>query len=141
LATFQQKNVGPQAAVGALFGYAAAIAVGYGLYQGGIRLNLGKFFQWTGVFIIFVAAGLLAGAMRAFHEAGLWNLGQTTVFDWSSTLPIHSVMGSVLAGVLGYTDAPTVSELVVYFGYLVPTMLLFFLGSKTQRRMPPQASS
>jgi high-affinity iron transporter len=141
LATFQQKQVGPQAAVGALFGYAAAIAVGYGLYQGGIRLNLRKFFKWTGAFIILVAAGLLAGAVRAFHEAGFWNIGQTVVFDWSSSLPIHGVIGSVLAGILGYTDAPTVSELIAYFGYLIPTMLLFFLDRDARRELPGRQAS
>ena len=46
IATFQQ-NVGLQAPVGALFGYVAAIAVGVGIYQGGIRINLRKFFKWT----------------------------------------------------------------------------------------------
>ncbi len=28
-------------------------------------------FKWTSLFILFVAAGLAAGAIRAFHEAGL----------------------------------------------------------------------
>ena len=33
----------------------------------------GAFFKWTSLFILLVAAGLAAGAIRAFHEAGLWN--------------------------------------------------------------------
>lgn len=135
LATFQQ-NVGPKAPVGALFGYAAAIAVGVGIYQGGIRINLRKFFKWTGAFIILVAAGLLAGGVRALHEAGIWNIGQTVVFDWSGTLPTYGLVGSVLAGIFGYTDAPTVSELVAYFGYLIPTMLLFLSGSSVKQTSP-----
>lgn len=133
LATFQQ-NVGPKAPVGALFGYAAAIAVGVGIYQGGIRINLRKFFKWTGAFIILVAAGLLAGGVRALHEAGIWNIGQTVVFDWSGILPTYGLIGSVLAGIFGYTDAPTVSELVAYFGYLIPTMLLFLSGSSVKQK-------
>lgn len=133
LATFQQ-NVGPKAPVGALFGYAAAIAVGVGIYQGGIRINLRKFFKWTGVFIILVTAGSLAGGVRALHEAGIWNIGQTVVFDWSGSLPTYGLIGSVLAGIFGYTDAPTVSELVAYFGYLIPTMLLFLSGSSVKQK-------
>jgi high-affinity iron transporter len=131
IATFQQ-NVGLQAPVGALFGYAAAIAVGVGVYQGGVRINLRKFFKWTGAFIILVAAGLLASSVRALHEAGIWNIGQSLVFDWSDTLPTHGVIGSILAGIFGYSDALTVSEIVAYFGYLIPTMLLFFWGSQPQ---------
>ena len=133
LATVQQ-NVGLQAPVGALFGYVAAIAVGVGIYQGGIRLNLRKFFKWTGAFIILVAAGLLAGAVRAFHEAGVWNALQTVVFDASAILPEHGLIGSLLAGILGYNEAPTVGEVIAYVGYLIPTMLLFFLGSDTSKQ-------
>jgi high-affinity iron transporter len=139
LATFQQR-LGIQAPVGALFGYVAAIAVGVGIYQGGIRLNLKKFFKWTGAFIILVAAGLLAGSLRAFHEAGIWNLLQTVAFDLSSMLPTQGLIGSLLAGIFGYNDAPTVGEVIVYLGYLIPTMVLFFAGSKSQRKTAAKQS-
>ncbi|MEH2170423.1 MAG: iron uptake transporter permease EfeU [Nostoc sp.] len=133
LATFQQ-NLGIQAPVGALFGYAAAVAVGVGIYQGGIRINLRRFFKWTGAFIILVAAGLLASGVRAFHEAGVWNSLQTVVFDASGILPNNGFVGSLLAGFFGYNDAPTVSEAIVYFGYLIPTMLLFLLGGNARQK-------
>lgn len=133
LATFQQ-NLGIQAPVGALFGYAAAVAVGVGIYQGGIRINLRRFFKWTGAFIILVAAGLLASGVRAFHEAGVWNSLQTVVFDASGILPNNGFVGSLLAGFFGYNDAPTVSEVIVYFGYLIPTMLLFLLGGNAGQK-------
>ncbi|MDZ8223439.1 iron uptake transporter permease EfeU [Nostoc sp. ChiVER01] len=132
LATFQQ-NLGIQAPVGALFGYAAAVAVGIGIYQGGIRINLRRFFKWTGAFIILVAAGLLSSGVRAFHEAGVWNLLQTVVFDASGVLPNNGFIGSLLVGFFGYNDAPTVSEAIAYFGYLIPTMLLF-LGDNARQR-------
>jgi high-affinity iron transporter len=131
LATFQQ-NLGIQAPMGALFGYVAAIAVGVGIYQGSIRINLKKFFKWTGVFIILVAAGLLASAVRAAHEAGVWNSLQTIVYDASRILPNNGLLGSLLTGILGYNDAPTLGEVLVYLGYLVPTMLLFFKDSAKQ---------
>jgi high-affinity iron transporter len=130
LATFQQ-GLGVKAPMGALFGYGAAIAVGMGIYQGGIRINLKKFFKWTGAFIILVAAGLLSGAVRAAHEAGVWNLLQTLVYDVSNILPEHGLIGTVLSGFFGYREAPTVGEVIVYLGYLIPTMLLFLWGGKT----------
>ena len=139
LATFQQE-LGIQAPLGALLGYVAAIAVGVGIYQGGIRLHLKKFFKWTGAFIILVAAGLLAGSLRAFHEAGIWNALQNVVFDLSNVLPTQGLMGSLLAGIFGYNDAPTVGEVIVYLGYLMPTTLLFLSGNKSQRKAPAQQS-
>jgi high-affinity iron transporter len=127
LATFQQ-NVGPWVPIGALLGLACAVLIGYGIYRGGVRLDLRRFFAWTGVFIIFVAAGLLAGALRAFHEAGLWNEFQTIAFDLSRILPADGVLGTVLAGLFGYSDTPTVGEVAIYLLYLVPALLLFTMG-------------
>lgn len=135
LATFQQK-VGIQAPIGALLGFGGAIAVGVGIYQGGIRINLKRFFKWTGAFIIFVAAGLLAGALRAAHEAGIWNSLQTVVFDASGILPNNGLVGSILAGILGYNDAPTLGEVLVYFAYLIPMLLLFLSGDRSKSKAP-----
>jgi high-affinity iron transporter len=124
LATFQQ-DVGPAVPAGAILGLLGAAAVGYGIYRGGVRLNLRLFFRWTGVFIVFVAAGLLASAVRSFHEAGLWDGLQKTAFDLSAVLPNDSIAGTLLAGLFGYTDTPTIGEVVVYLGYLLPTLALF----------------
>ena len=65
-----------------------------------MKLDLRRFFRWTGVFILFVAAGLIAGAVRAFHEAGLWNGLQQTAFDLSAVLPQDGVLGTLLSGLL-----------------------------------------
>jgi high-affinity iron transporter len=129
LATFQQ-DVGIAVPIGAVLGLLCAAAVGLAIYYGGIRLDLRRFFRWTGVFIIFVAAGLLASALRAFHEAGLWNGLQTTAFDLSRVLPTDSPVGAVLAGLLGYSDMPTLGEVLIYLAYLLPVLLVFALGGR-----------
>jgi high-affinity iron transporter len=132
IATVQQ-DVGIGVPIGAALGLLAAVAFGFGIYRGGVRINLRQFFRWTGVLIIFVAAGLLAGAVRAFHEAGLWNALQQTAFDLSDILPTDGLPGTLLAGIFGYQDTPTIGEVVAYFAFLVPALLLFYL----QGRSPP----
>ncbi len=131
LAAFQQSK-GVSVPLGALAGLLLAIAAGYAIYQGGARLNLRIFFRWTGVFILFVAAGLLAGSLRALHEAGIWNGLQATAFDFSGVLPADGLPGSLLAGLLGYHDTPAVGEVVAYLGLLLPALAFFFSG----RRQP-----
>ena len=123
LATFEQ-NVGIAAPIGAVLGLLCAIGIGYGIYAGGVRLDLRHFFRWTGIFIVFVAAGLLAGSLRAFHEAGLWNGLQGVAFDMSNVLPMDGPAGTVLAGILGYQDMPTIGEVIVYVAYLIPALIL-----------------
>lgn len=129
LAAFQQ-DVGIAPPIGAVLGLATAIVLGMLLYWGGVRLNLAKFFKWSSLLILFVAAGLAAGAIRAFHEAGLWNHFQAVAFDLSNTLSTHTLFGTLLEGILGYQETPTVSEVAVYFIYLIPALLLFFLPAR-----------
>ncbi len=125
LATFSQ-NTGIEAPIGAVLGLAASIAVGFGIYLGGVRLNLKQFFRWSGIFILFVAAGLMASSLRAFHEAGIWNFFQEVVFDLSGVLPArNNLLGVFLSGFFGYSDSPTVSQVFVYLVYLVPMIFLF----------------
>lgn len=124
LAIFQQS---PSASgpLGALFGLLVSALAGWAIYAGALRLNLGRFFRWTGVFILFVAAGLLAGSVKALHEAGLWNGLQGIVWDLSHVLPETSPLGTVLAGLLGYRDTPTLGEVIVYVVFLAIALLLF----------------
>ena len=129
LAAFQQ-DVGIWPPLGAVLGLATAVVLGFLLYWGGVRLNLSAFFKWTSLFILFVAAGLAAGAIRAFHEAGLWNQFQDVLFDLSSVLTTHSLIGTLLEGIFGYQEAPSTSEVAVWFIYLLPTLILFFLPSR-----------
>lgn len=130
LAAFQQQSSGASAQVGALLGLLVAVALGLAIYQGGVRLDLRRFFRWTGIFILFVAAGLLAGAVKAFHEAGLWNHLQSVAFDWSARLPADTPLGVILSGLFGYNDTPTTGEVLVWLVFIVPSVLLFLLGSR-----------
>ena len=99
-------------------------------------MNLGKFFRWTGVFLIFVAAGLLSGSFRALHEAGVWNIGQTILFDWSKVLHEDSPLGVLMGGFFGYTDHPTVSDIAWYFAYLLPAFILVFTRQQSRFTFP-----
>jgi high-affinity iron transporter len=138
LATFEQ-NVGYGAPAGALLGLAGSVVVGYALYRGGMKLPLKQFFRWTGIFILFVAAGLLAGSLRSLHEAGAWNSLQETAFNFSAVIPTDGALGTVLAGVFGYQDTPSVGEVALYLIYLVPALALLTLAA-TQRTIVKQGA-
>jgi high-affinity iron transporter len=130
LALFQQSP-GPAAPVGALLGVAVAGLLGYGIYRGGVRLDLRRFFLWTGVFIVFVAAGLASSVLRNLHEAGIWNHLQQPVWDMTRTLPVSSVTGTVLSGLFGYHDAPVVGEVIVWALVLFITLYFFLRPAPT----------
>lgn len=139
LAIFEQSP-GAAAPLGALGGLLVALLLGLGIYFGSVRLNLQKFFRYTGIFILFVAAGLLASVLRNLHEAGVWNLLQTPVYDLSHTLPNSSVTGTVLSGLLGYHESPTQSEALVWLLYLVVVLSLFLRPAPNARPIPSAPS-
>ena len=129
LAVFQQSPTWSMP-VGAVLGLLTAVVISALIYQGGMRLNLAKFFRWTGAFLIVVAAGLVAGSLRALHEAGVWNHLQEVVFDSSKYLHEDSPLGVLLGGFFGYTDHPTQGEVLAWLLYLVPVMIWFLHGSR-----------
>jgi high-affinity iron transporter len=126
LAAFQASSNALTAGLGALLGILTAIVIGAGLYRGGIRINLARFFRVTAVFLVLIAAGLLATAMHTAHEGGWINSLQGQALDLSWLVVPGTVTSSLLTGMLGLQPLPTDGEVLVYLLYAVP-MLLFVL--------------
>jgi high-affinity iron transporter len=124
LATFQASASAGAAALGAVLGIVAAVAIGVGIYTGGVRLNLGSFFTVTGVFLVFVAAGLVVSTLRTAHEAGWLTIGQQPTVDLSWLAPRGSIQAALITGVLGMPADPRVVELLGWALYLVPVLAL-----------------
>ena len=116
--------------LGAFLGLAIAIVIGYGLYRGARVINLRTFFRWTGVALIFVAAGLLSHAAHEFVEAGWITFGTSTAFDISSVLPhegegLAAVVGQLLRTLFGYSSSPEWVTLLAWLAYLVAVLTLY----------------
>lgn len=105
--------------LGGLFGLALAVVLGYGIYRGGLRIDLRAFFGVTGVLLVFFAAGMLAHGVHEFVEAGLLPGIVQPVWDLGSVLPEGSVPGQFLKALFGYSDDPSLLEVGAYVVYLV----------------------
>ena len=120
LAAFNASTDPATAGGGALLGVVLAIALGYAIYRGGIRLDVSRLFRITGLVLVIVAAGLLATAAHTGHEAGWVLFGQTQVVDLSWLVRPGTVISSLATGVLGLQPRPVVVEVLAYLLYLVP---------------------
>jgi high-affinity iron transporter len=133
LSAFQASTNRGAASAGAVLGLVLAIAIGYGLYRGGVKINLAKFFTATGLVLVLVAAGLVAFAMHTGHEAGWIQFGQQHIVDLRWLIKPGSVQAALFTGVLGLQPRPVLIELVAWLAYLIP-MSTFVL--RRSRRKP-----
>jgi len=120
LAVLQQPGGGGTLpSLGVLLGLAVAVLIGWGIYKGGVRINLAKFFKATGVVLVLVAAGLVMTTFHTAHEAGWLNVGQGHALDLSWLVRPGTPLASLLTGVLGLQPQVVVAELVGWLAYLV----------------------
>ena len=132
---------------GAFIGLSIAVGLGVGFYRGVRLLNLKTFFSWTGVALIFVAAGLVASAIHEFIEIGWITVGATTAFDISGLLPHEGggvgLLGQLLHVLFGYTSTPEWTTLTAWAAYLVAVLVLYLRPVKplAQAGQPVQRSA
>jgi high-affinity iron transporter len=135
----------PSVLVGALIGIVIAVLLGVGFYHGSRRINLGSFFKWTGVGLVFIAAGLLSKAVHEFIEVGVIGFGTQTAFDLSAILPHEeasaNLLGQFLRALFGYTATPEVTTLVVHVAYVVIVLVLYLRPTPPRRPLVSQAST
>ncbi len=133
LAAFQSSRNPGLAGTGAVLGVVVSIVIGVAIYRGGVKLNMEKFFRFTGFVLVLVAAGLLATAAHTAHEAGWLNFGQQQMFDLAWLVNPGSVQSALLTGMLGIQPRPVRIEVVAYLLYLIP-MSIFVLRPPRPRR-------
>jgi high-affinity iron transporter len=121
-------TAGPLIAI--LAGIATAVVIVWLMYASAVRFNLGRFFFWTGILLILVAAGILKYAVHDFQESGVLPGLSTTAFDISGALPPDAWYATVLAGMFNVTPTPSVLETVAWIAYAVPVMVLFLLPQR-----------
>jgi high-affinity iron transporter len=111
--------------VGLVVGVVIAVAIAYGMYIGAVRINLAKFFKYTGVFLVLVAAGILSYGIGALQTVD-WLPGLSNrAFDISSWFNWSSWYGEVIQGVFNVTPTPSVLQLVGWLAYLIVVLALF----------------
>jgi high-affinity iron transporter len=135
--------------IGVLLGIATAIVLGRLFYRGALRINLAKFFTWTGGMLVVVATGVLAYGVHDLQEARFLDGLANKAFDISATIPPDSWYGTLLKSVFGFPPNPTVVQVTVWALYLVPTLVFFLapvrfgrsVGVKEQKATDEKAGS
>ncbi|WBB64859.1 iron uptake transporter permease EfeU [Micromonospora sp. WMMD812] len=111
-------------------GIVTAVVIGVLLYASALRINLTRFFTWTGALLILVAAGILKYGVHDFQEAGVLPGLNDLAFDITSVLDPSTWYAALLTGMFNITAAPTVLETIAWVAYAVPVLVLFLLPAR-----------
>jgi high-affinity iron transporter len=146
IAKFQQGLV---PAIGAISGIAVAAGIGVLLFKWGVKINIRRFFQVMGVFLILIVAGLVIGVLAHFDQA-IASLAQMNrqseslcfyyehfaknpscvlgpmVWNTSRVLPDEKFPGLALKALFGYRDQIYVVQAVAYLLFLFTISIVYF---------------
>lgn len=128
-----------QPLLGATLGILVAVGLGALLHKGALRINLSKFFTWTGAALIVVAGGVLAYGVHDLQEAGILPGLHNLAFDVSHIIAPNSFVGTLLKGVFNFSPATTWLEAIVWVLYVVPVMFIYLRRINSGK--PPQAAN
>ncbi|WJV49135.1 iron uptake transporter permease EfeU [Streptomyces flavofungini] len=140
-ASVRASNDGTHAPLaGVLLGLLTAVVLGWLFYRGAVRVNLARFFTWTGAMLVVVAAGVLAYGVHDLQEAEFIGGLRNKAFDISTAIPPDSWYGTLLKGVFNFQPNPTVVQVVVWALYLVPVLALFLAPARPRTPAPEPAN-
>ena len=153
----------PSALLGALLGLAAAVIIGWLISRGAVKLDLRRFFAWTGGFLVIVAAGVLAYALMDLQEAGALpgpftaaapldpKTGAVAIgwaafpfgwaFDVSSAIAPSGPLAAVLQATVGFMPAMTWLQVSAWTLYILIVGSLYVRGLRSRRVPKPRAST
>ncbi|MGW3986434.1 iron uptake transporter permease EfeU [Streptomyces sp. NPDC004830] len=120
----------PKPLLGVALGLLTAVLLGWLFYRGALRINLAKFFTYTGGMLVVVAAGVLAYGLHDLQEADFLPGLTDKAFDISGTIPPDSWYGTLLKGVFNFQPDPTTLQVAAWLLYLIPTLALFLAPAR-----------
>ena len=104
--------------IGSALGLAAGVGVTALTYFGLAAIPQRRLFAVTTALISLLAAGLAAQAALFLEQAGILTMLSQTAWNTSAILSDTSLFGRVLHTLIGYSDQPSVLQVVVYVGVL-----------------------
>lgn len=111
--------------LGALFGLLASTGLCILIYRLGYKLDYRIFFRVMGIILLIFAAGLLGDAVQNMQQLGWVPFGTTTLWSTAGILSESSTAGDILHTFLGYAEAPTLLQGLLYAAYLIVIGTIF----------------
>ncbi len=137
-ATTQAAGAGnSQPLIGWVAGLLAAIGLGVAIYRGALKINLAKFFRYTGILLVVVAGGILAYGLHDLQEAALLPGLNALAFDVSNVISSSSWYGALLKGIFNFSPNTTWLQAVAWVLYVGTVLVLFLRPQRSDAARRP----
>ncbi len=110
---------------GLLLGTLTSLALAYGIFVVGVKINIRRFFYFSSILLVLLAGGLAGyGVHELIEYTGSASWGAFGQPGYNLNIPPDSplhhkgIFGSVLAVMFGYTVKAEWARLLVHIGYL-----------------------
>ncbi|MCU1412262.1 MAG: high-affinity Fe2+/Pb2+ permease [Rhodoglobus sp.] len=120
--------------ISAVAGILVSIVIAYLIYRGLVRINLSRFFTWTGLFLVLVAAGVLSYGIGDLQEAGVIPGFGQAAFSVAHIIQPSTWYGTVLGGLFNFTPEPTWAQFAAWLLYLLVVTPLFLHSALARPR-------
>lgn len=124
-ANFKTVSSTPSATVGLFLGLGVAISLGYLIYRSSIKINLAKFFKYTGTALVVVAAGVLSYGIHEYQELGWLPGADFFIWDVTSVIPKESLVGGILGGTVGFDTTTSLLQFLGWASYLTTVLSIY----------------
>ena len=128
-----------QPLIGAALGLATAVGLGILISKGALRLDLSRFFRWTGGLLVVVAGGVLSYGIHDLQEAEVLPGINVAAFDVSSTISPSGWLGTLLKGTFNFNPRTTWLQAIAWLAYVLTVGTLFVRAVRRPGTTPPPA--
>jgi high-affinity iron transporter len=130
-----------QPMLGWIIGLGGAVLMGIAIYKGVLKINLGRFFRYTGILLIVVAAGILSYGIHDLQEAGFLPGLNNLAFDVSAAVPPDSWYGTLLKGIFNFSPNTTWLQAIAWAVYVGIVLTLFLRPVRVPSAPPPSTAT
>lgn len=116
---------------GGILGLAAGCAIGITLYFGLLRIPVKHLFTVIGWMVLLLAAGMASQGAGFLVQADVLPSLGGTIWDTSSVLSEHSLLGQILHVLVGYISQPAGIQLIFYVITIITIGLLMLRYGKS----------
>jgi high-affinity iron transporter len=126
--------------VGLLLGVVTSVVLVYAIFFAGMKISIGRFFYFTSILLVLLAAGLAGSGIHELIEyTGPASWGWLGQYAYNLNIPETSLfhhkgaVGSIFAVMFGYTVEAEWARVIVHILYLAVVMPLVIWVYRTKR--------